>query len=56
MSVLKRFSEYKAQVPPDAMVELNQMLWGVVQAWEEKRRVLTLAGVRPIGLHMKVAA
>ena len=55
MSVLKRLTEYKAAVPADAMTELNQMLWGVVQAWEEKRRLLTLQNIRPLGLHMKAA-
>ena len=53
MSVTKRLSEYKAQVPSDVQVELNQMLWGIVQVWEEKRRELTLRGIRPLGLHMK---
>jgi hypothetical protein len=56
MSVLRRLGEYKAQVPADVMAELNQMLWGVVQNWEEKRRALTLAGIRPLGLHMRAQA
>ncbi len=55
MSVLRRLTEYKVAVPPEVLNELNVMLWGVVQAWEEKRRALTLSGVRPLGLHMKAA-
>lgn len=53
MSVIKRFSDYKVALPAEVQAELNSMLWGVVQVWEEKRRALTLAKIRPLGLHMK---
>lgn len=55
MSVLKRLSAAGANVPPAAMVKINEMLWGALQNWEEVRRVMTLAKIPPVGLHMKAA-
>lgn len=66
MSVLARLQEAQAKVttvditrplvPPDAMAAMNEFLWGNVRHWEEVRRAMTLAKIRPVGLHMKAEA
>jgi hypothetical protein len=56
MSVLNRLREAEAQVPHAAMANMNTMLWGAIQNWEEVRRTMTLARIAPVGLHMKAAA
>lgn len=40
-------------VPPDAMSAINEYFWGNVLHWEEVRRAMTLAKIRPLGMHMK---
>ena len=52
ISVIKRLEETGA-IQADVSAELNQRLWGCAQAWEAARRALTLANIRPLGLHMK---
>ncbi len=32
---------------------MNGFLWGNVKHWEEVRRTMTLAKIRPVGMHMK---
>lgn len=56
MSVLNRLRESGKDVPHAAMANLNQMLWGAVQNWEEVRRAMTVARIAPVGMHMRSAA
>ncbi len=68
MSVLERLQEAQAKepmgpdsstrqlVPHDAQATMNEFLWGNVKHWEQVRRAMTLAKIRPVGLHMKAAA
>lgn len=59
MSVLARLREAASKnepaltIDPGAMGNINSHLWASVQAWEAKRKELTLAGVRPVGMHLK---
>jgi hypothetical protein len=46
----------KQLVPPDAMSVINEFFWANVLHWEEVRRALTLAKIRPLGMHMKAEA
>lgn len=46
----------KMLVPPDAMSAINEFFWANVLHWEEVRRALTLAKIRPLGMHLKEAA
>jgi glycosyltransferase involved in cell wall biosynthesis len=55
MSVLNRLREYGKEVSPAAMSNLNEMLWGAVQNWEDVRRKMTLAKIPPVGMHMAAA-
>lgn len=52
MSVLKRLQESGKEVPPAAMANMNQMLWGSIQNWEDVRKKMTLARIAPVGMHM----
>lgn len=68
MSVMKRLNEAQQRepmgpdgsarllVPHDAMAQINGMLWGAIQNWEDVRRAMTLARIAPVGMHMKAAA
>jgi hypothetical protein len=65
LSVLTRLQEAQAKVtgddqkmlvPPEAMAQINEFLWGNVQHWENVRRIMTLAKIAPVGMHMKAAA
>ena len=66
LSVLTRLGEAQAKVttvditkplvPHEAMALINEYLWGNVRHWEEVRRALTLAKIRPLGLHLKETA
>lgn len=63
LSVLKRLNEAQQRepmapdgsarqlVPHEAMAQMNGMLWGAIQNWEDVRRVMTLAKIPPVGLH-----
>ncbi len=53
MSVLNRLRESGKEIPHAAQANVNQMLWGAVQNWEEVRRAMTIARIAPVGMHMK---